>query len=182
MPTKTQVLVIPMFRRVWLQHVCTGGASRGPPPPPWQSGATLQDKARLAVAGLREWVGARGCGAGHRALRRRQWLSRPEVPPAAAPAGPCLGAARPRLAARCCASRPSHPSLLACGAAAPPSWAEGPGATLVHSRPPQWAPHTERPPIQTAPPHPHAQPIPERRAPPRSTSSGTPSRPLQRAA
>jgi len=53
----TQVLVIPMFRRAWLQHVCSGASTRGLPPNAWSTGETLSDKARLAVAAVQHWVG-----------------------------------------------------------------------------------------------------------------------------
>ncbi|KAI8469876.1 MAG: mitochondrial K+-H+ exchange-related-domain-containing protein [Monoraphidium minutum] len=59
MAHKAQVLVIPVFRRAWLQHVCSGAAAHGPPAPPWHAGATLGDKARLAAAALQDWGAAK---------------------------------------------------------------------------------------------------------------------------
>lgn len=56
-PKTVDVLVLPLLRRAWLQHVCSGASARGPPPAAWQSGETLGAKARLAVAALQHKVG-----------------------------------------------------------------------------------------------------------------------------
>ncbi|GBF88045.1 hypothetical protein Rsub_00757 [Raphidocelis subcapitata] len=56
---KTEVLVLPILRRAWLQHVCRADASAAPPPAPWTSGSTLGDKARLLAAAAQRWGAAK---------------------------------------------------------------------------------------------------------------------------
>lgn len=55
-----QVLVIPILRRIWLQHVCSGAATRGPAPAAWSTGKTLGDKAQLLAAQGQHWVSGWG--------------------------------------------------------------------------------------------------------------------------
>jgi hypothetical protein len=49
-------LVLPIFRRVWLQHVCRTAASAAPTPPAWQTGKTAQEKAHLLAAHAQHWA------------------------------------------------------------------------------------------------------------------------------
>lgn len=66
--TRVQVLAIPVYKRFWLWHTCSGAQQRVQPAP-WQSGTTLGERSSLLAAGLKHKVCA--CNARASGVLRR---------------------------------------------------------------------------------------------------------------